>query len=134
MRLRSIRPYIKPRKYNQPIATSIGKIIGTKTSFGSTCNAVAARAVGPPHGVKFMIPLASIIRQAIIKGLIPIRLYSGSIAATQIMYVVEPSPSRETIKVSVMVPRVTFKGSPLTCFKIHFTEGSNRPVSIIIAK
>src|SRR5690606_35400605 len=47
---------------------------------------------------------------------------------------VEPSPSKETINVRVMVPRTTFKGSPLTIFKINFTEGSNKPVSIMMAK
>ncbi len=64
---------------------SIAGIIGTKMSAGSTCSALAARAVGPPQGVMFSTPLESMIRQAISSGLMPRRLYSGSTAATQIM-------------------------------------------------
>ena len=30
---------------------------------GSSFSALAARAVGPPHGVRFMIPLVTISRQ-----------------------------------------------------------------------
>ena len=45
------------------MAHSIGSTIGTKTALGSTCKALAARAVGPPQGVRFMMPLASIIKQ-----------------------------------------------------------------------
>ncbi|MDT4879425.1 hypothetical protein FQZ97_1151010 [compost metagenome] len=65
--------------------TSMAGIIGTKMSDGSTCRALAARAVGPPHGVMFMIPPARMISPAMIRGLMPMRLYSGSRAATQIM-------------------------------------------------
>ncbi|MNI64447.1 hypothetical protein D3C73_1198910 [compost metagenome] len=60
-------------------------IIGTKMSEGSTCRALAARAVGPPHGVMFITPPASMIRPAMIRGLMPRRLYRGSMAAQQIM-------------------------------------------------
>ena len=60
-------------------------IIGTKMSEGSTCKALAARAVGPPHGVMFMTPPARMIKPAMILGLMPMRWYSGSMAATQIM-------------------------------------------------
>ena len=62
----------------------IAGIIGTKISAGSTCRALAARAVGPP-GVMLSTPLESMIRQAITSGLMPRRLYNGSTAATQIM-------------------------------------------------
>ena len=64
---------------------SMAGIIGTKMSEGSTCSALAARAVGPPHGVMFITPPARIISPAMMRGLMPMRLYSGSIAATQIM-------------------------------------------------
>ena len=60
-------------------------IIGTNTSEGSTCRALAARAVGPPQGVMFMMPPAMMIRPAMMVGLIFRRLYSGSMAPTQIM-------------------------------------------------
>ena len=64
---------------------AIAGIIGTKMSDGSTCSALAARAVGPPQGVMFITPPARMIRPAMIRGLMPRRLYSGSMAATQIM-------------------------------------------------
>ena len=50
------------------------------------------------------------------------------------MYVVVPSPSRETIIVNIAVPTTIFKGSPFTNFKILLMTGSNKPLSIIIPK
>ena len=67
------------------MASSMGAIMGTKTSAGSTCRALAARAVGPPQGVRFITPLESSIRQVMISGFMPRRRYSGNMAATQIM-------------------------------------------------
>ena len=45
-------------------------IIGTKTSLTSSFSAVAARAVGPPHGRMFMVPLARPATQVRTTGLI----------------------------------------------------------------
>jgi hypothetical protein len=64
---------------------TITGIIGTKTSAGSTCSAVAARARGPPHGVRFMTPLARIVTQVRLSAFMPSRLYRGRIDATVIM-------------------------------------------------
>ncbi len=64
---------------------NIAGIMGTKISEGSTCKALAARAVGPPHGVMFMTPPARMMSPAMIRGLMPRRLYMGSMAAQQIM-------------------------------------------------
>ncbi|MCY1184204.1 hypothetical protein D9M73_248780 [compost metagenome] len=64
---------------------SMAGIIGTKMSDGSTCRALAARAVGPPQGVMFITPPARMIRPAMIRGLMPRRLYIGSMAAQQIV-------------------------------------------------
>ena len=49
-------------------ARSMAGIMGTKISEGSTCSALAARAVGPPHGVMFITPPARMIRPAMIQG------------------------------------------------------------------
>ena len=46
---------------------------------------LAARAVGPPQGVRFMMPLATTATQVRLSGFILSRLYSGSIEATVIM-------------------------------------------------
>lgn len=67
------------------IATPITGTSGTKMSPASTCRALAARAVGPPQGVRFITPLASIARQVMDKAFIFRRRYSGSIDATTIM-------------------------------------------------
>ena len=48
-------------------------IIGTNTSVGETSSAAAARAVGPPHGTMFMVPLARPATQVRTTGLRPSR-------------------------------------------------------------
>ncbi len=90
--------------------------------------------MGPPQGVRFVTPAPNITTPANMRGFIPRRLYSGYIAETVIMYVVVPSPSRETIIVNIAVPITIFKGSPFTNFKILLMTGSNKPLSIIIPK
>ena len=87
-------------------------IMGTNTVLTSIESALAARAVGPPHGSVFMTPEASMVTQASTSGLIPRRRKSGSMAAVVIMYVVEPSPSSDTSSASAAVPTTTFMGSP----------------------
>ena len=69
-RLRSCRPrtQAKTRTTARP-AISDG-IMGTKTSLTSIFRAVAARAVGPPQGTMFMVPLARPATQVRTTGLI----------------------------------------------------------------
>ena len=52
-------------------------------------------------------------------GFIPRRLYSGYIAETVIMYVVVPSPSKETIIVNIAVPTTIFKDLLLQILKSY---------------
>ncbi len=66
-------------------AITIAGTSGTNTSAGSTCSAVAARAVGPPHGVRFITPLASMVTQVMRSAFMPSRWYSGSMAEAVIM-------------------------------------------------
>ncbi len=103
-------------------------------SEASTLSAVAARAVGPPHGSVFITPLAMAATPVITTRLILSRLYSGYIAETVIMKVVEPSPSSETIAASSAVPTTTRIGSALQNFRMARTIGSKRPTSIITPK
>ncbi len=67
------------------IASSMAGTSGTNTSPGSTCSAVAARAVGPPHGVRFITPLARMVTQVRLSAFMPRRWYSGNMAETVIM-------------------------------------------------
>ena len=85
--------------------------MGRKMSVASTCSAAAARAVGPPHGTMFRAPLVRPAMHVSTTGLRPRRWYTGSMAAVTTMYVVEPSPSRETRAVRIMVPTTTLAGS-----------------------
>ena len=59
--------------------------MGTNTVLTSIESALAARAVGPPHGSVFMTPDASIVTQASTSGRIPSRRNSGNMAAMVIM-------------------------------------------------
>lgn len=103
-------------------------------SLASSLSAVAARAVGPPQGSVFITPLAMAATPVITTRLIFRRLYSGYIAETVIMKVVEPSPSRETIAASSAVPMTMRSGSALQNFRMPRTTGSKRPTSIITPK
>lgn len=109
-------------------------IIGTKMSPASSLSAVAARAVGPPQGRVFMTPFAVAATPVITTRLILRRLYSGYIAETVIMKVVEPSPSRETMAASTAVPTTIRIGSALQKRRMPRTIGSKRPTSIITPK
>ncbi len=84
-RLRSFMPSTQATNTTQREVTAIGRIIGTKMSLTSTPRAVAARAVGPPHGRMLKTPPASMMTQASTRRLMPRRTYSGSMAATVIM-------------------------------------------------
>lgn len=114
--------------------TASAGIIGTKMSLALTLRAVAARAVGPPQGSVFITPLAIAATPVITTRLIFRRLYSGYIAETVIMKVVEPSPSRETIAARTAVPTTMRSGSALQNLRIPRTIGSKRPTSIITPK
>lgn len=103
-------------------------------SVASTFSAVAARAVGPPQGSVFITPLAIAATPVITTRLILSRLYSGYIAETVIMKVVEPSPSSETIAASSAVPTTMRIGSALQNFRMARTIGSKSPTSIITPK
>jgi hypothetical protein len=46
---------------------------GTNRALTSTRSALAARAVGPPQGVRLVFPAASMMTQAAISGFIPSR-------------------------------------------------------------
>ena len=72
-RLRSETPMAqaKAKTATRP-APSAGSI-GTKTSEASTCSAAAARAVGPPHGTMFSVPLVRPATQVSTTGLMPRR-------------------------------------------------------------
>ena len=100
----------------------------------SSFSAVAARAVGPPQGRVFITPLAMAATPVITTRLILRRLYSGYIAETVIMKVVEPSPSSETIAASTAVPTTIRIGSALQNRRMPRTIGSKRPTSIITPK
>lgn len=84
-RRRSFRPRYQASSSTPAQAITIEGISGTNTSAGSTCSAVAARAVGPPHGVRFITPPARMVTQVMFSAFMPSRWYSGSIADTVIM-------------------------------------------------
>ena len=109
-------------------------IIGTNTSFTSSFSAVAARAVGPPQGRMFMVPLARPATQVRTTGLNFSRRYTGSIAAVVRMKVVEPSPSSETAAARTAVPSTTLAGSLPSLRRMNRTSGSKSPTSIIRPK
>ncbi len=133
-RRRSLIPRCQASIRMPAIASAIAGTSGTNTSAGSTCSAVAARAVGPPHGVRFITPPARMVTQVRFNAFMPMRRYSGSIADTVIMYVVEPSPSSEIRNANAAVPTTIFIGSPLTRRRMRRTSGSNSPASIITPK
>ncbi|CAM5244235.1 hypothetical protein STENM223S_09814 [Streptomyces tendae] len=81
-----------------------------------------------------MTPLAMAATPVITTRLIPSRLYSGYIAETVIMNVVEPSPSSDTIAASTAVPTTTRMGSALQKRRIPRTTGSKSPTSIMTPK
>ncbi|CAH0273091.1 hypothetical protein SRABI80_03521 [Peribacillus frigoritolerans] len=58
----------------------IAGMTGVNTSDISSFKAVITRAVGPPQGRRFMTPDDETAMPANTSGLIPIRLYNGSMA------------------------------------------------------
>lgn len=133
-RRRSLRPRTYARTNTPSSPAARAGIIGTKMSAASSLSAVAARAVGPPQGRVFITPLAVAATPVMTTKLRPSRLYSGYMAETVIMKVVEPSPSSETIAASTAVPTTTLIGSALQKRRMPRTIGSNRPTSIITPK
>ena len=133
-RLRSCRPSSQAKTRTTMRPTMSEGTMGTKTSLTSSLSAVAARAVGPPHGRMFMVPLARPATQVRTTGLILSRRYTGSIAAVVRMKVVEPSPSKETAAARTAVPRTTLAGSLPSLRRMNFTRGSKSPTSIISPK
>ena len=97
-------------------------------------SALAARAVGPPHGRMFITPPACMMTLASINRLSPSRRYSGSSADVTMRYVVDPSPLSEMSSVRTDVPTRILTGSPCTSRTTRFTTGSNSPTSIMMLK
>ena len=92
------------------------------------------RVVGPLQGRGFITPAAMPTAKGRMSGFMPSFVVMGSMAETEMMKVVVPSPSRETSMASTAAPMVTFTGSPRTSFRILFTMGSKRPASIMMPK
>ena len=72
-RRRSRTPRCQAKKKITIMPAMRDGIMGTKTSLGETFRAAAARAVGPPHGRMFMVPLARPATQVRMTGLMPRR-------------------------------------------------------------
>jgi hypothetical protein len=68
--LRSWMPSSQAKAKTTAMPASRDGSMGTKTSLTSIFRAVAARAVGPPHGTMFMVPLARPATQVRTTGLI----------------------------------------------------------------
>ncbi len=69
-RLRSWMPSIQAKARTRAMPPRREGSIGTKTSLTSMLSAVAARAVGPPQGTMFIVPLARPATQVSTTGLI----------------------------------------------------------------
>lgn len=109
-------------------------MIGLNSWAVLTSSAAAARAVGPPQGVRFMVPAPSATMPASTIRLMPNLLYSGNNAGMVIKKVDAPEPSKWAIIAMTTVPMVIFTGSPLTSFKILVINGSNSPALFITPK
>ena len=100
----------------------------------STPRTVAALATGPPHGKRFITPIAQAVRQSKTCGLIPILLYIGYIVGIVISTVVAVAPSRWAIIPIIPVATViaiTFSPAIATSLS---TITSNTPTSLIMQK
>ena len=72
---------LNPKRYDayntQQTPTTSAGIMGTNTVPTSMASALAARAVGPPHGSMFMTPPANMVTQASTSGRRVIRVMAS---------------------------------------------------------
>jgi hypothetical protein len=127
-------PRAQAMRITATIPASMLGTIGLNSSEGETPSAVAARTVGPPQGTMFMTPADRFATTVRTTGESFRRRYSGSIAETVMMNVVDPSPSRETSAARTAEPMTTRTGEFPQIRRISRISGSNNPTSIIRPK
>ena len=93
-----------------------------------------ARAVGPPHGSRFITPAAKPTIAGRTSGFISIRRCTGNSAVMEMRNVVAPSPSKATSMAKAAVARQSLMGSPRTTPIRRSTSGAKSPTSIMSPK
>lgn len=96
--------------------------------------AAAARTVGPPQGITFMIPAASATMVASTQRFIFSFWNRGIQAGMAIRKVVAPEPSKWQMQPMRKVPIQTLTGSSPVNFRMRLMIGSKTPASEQVLK